>query len=299
MNGGFNLDRFSQTLVHDAPDAVIYADADGLIQFWNRSAERVFGFTEAEAIGCSLDMIVPEHLRERHWSGFAETLRTGQTRYGTGGRLEATAQRKDGTCISVEFGLLPVRDERGEVAGIGAIVREIRPIPAIDNVRMRLARLTTNMTALHAVRDVRCPFSLAITLVEAFHTANPELRAGPFGWARARYSYDASQVFDVSDRSRRHEAFSFIWHRHDWLPLPEVHGFITVRPLGQLSRLTLVGRYRAPFGIPGRCVDAILSRWLTRRSIQRFADEIASFVEQGECKRRQSLSSGGRQLRRP
>jgi PAS domain S-box-containing protein len=288
MNVNFDLDRFSRTLVHDAPDAVIYADADGLIRFWNSNAERVFGFAEAEALGRSLDIIVPEALRTRHWNGYAETMRTGKTRYGAGDLLAVPAQRKDGARISVEFTILPVRDEQGSTIGIAAILRDVtKRFRGINVFRKHFVRLATNMTTLHATRDVRCPFSLTIELVESFHTANPDHRVGPFGWARAHVWCEASRVRDISDRSRRHEAFSFTWHGRGWLPLPVAHGFITVRPHGQFTRLSLDGQYVPPFGIAGRVFDAVLARWVAQRAIQRLADEMASFVERGERARRQ------------
>ncbi|HEY5085819.1 MAG TPA: PAS domain S-box protein, partial [Gemmatimonadaceae bacterium] len=93
MTTSLDLDRFSRTLVRDAPDAVIYADAGGVIRFWNSAAERIFGFSEAEALGQSLDLIIPENLRARHWNGYAETMRTGKTRYGAGDLLAVPAQR--------------------------------------------------------------------------------------------------------------------------------------------------------------------------------------------------------------
>jgi PAS domain S-box-containing protein len=60
-----------ETLAKEAPDAIVYADAEGRIRFWNRGAERIFGFSEAEALGRSLDIIIPERLRARHWEGYA------------------------------------------------------------------------------------------------------------------------------------------------------------------------------------------------------------------------------------
>lgn len=120
-----DLDRFCRSLAHDAPDAVIYADSEGAIRFWNKGAERIFGFTEAEAVGKSLDIIIPENLRERHWHGFDETMRTGQTRYGAGDVLAVPALRKDGARISVEFTVLPFHDESGRIAGIAAILRDV------------------------------------------------------------------------------------------------------------------------------------------------------------------------------
>jgi PAS domain-containing protein len=75
----FDFARFSSILVNSISDAVIFADAKGLIQFWNRGAERIFGFAQAEALGQSLDIIIPENLRRRHWDGFDKTMRTGES----------------------------------------------------------------------------------------------------------------------------------------------------------------------------------------------------------------------------
>ncbi|HEY5340876.1 MAG TPA: PAS domain S-box protein, partial [Candidatus Aquilonibacter sp.] len=181
----FDLDRFYRTLVHDGPDAVVYADVDGLIQYWNSAAERIFGYFEAEALGRSLDIIIPENLRARHWTGYAETLRTGATRFGSGDVLAVSAQRKDGTYVAVEFTILPIHDERKGMIGIAAILRDATKRPrGFNAIRRHLVGLTANMTALHVVRDVRCSFSLTIELVEAYHAAHPDHRVGPFGWAR-------------------------------------------------------------------------------------------------------------------
>jgi PAS domain S-box-containing protein len=117
--------RFSERFVRDAPDAIIYADAQGLIQFWNRSAERIFGFSEAEALGKTLDIIIPESLRGRHWHGYRATMQTGNTRYGVGETLAVPAMRKDGRRISIEFTILPFRDDAGRMEGIAAILRDV------------------------------------------------------------------------------------------------------------------------------------------------------------------------------
>jgi PAS domain S-box-containing protein len=93
----FDVDRFCRILAHQAPDAIIYADGEGVVRFWNVGAERIFGFSEAEATGKSLDIIIPESLRARHWAGFDETMRTGKTRYGGGDILAVPALHKDGT----------------------------------------------------------------------------------------------------------------------------------------------------------------------------------------------------------
>jgi PAS domain S-box-containing protein len=125
MDRTLDLDRFSRAVIAEAPDAVVYADAEGRIRFWNAGAERIFGFSEGEAIGASLDLIIPENLRSRHWTGYDETMRTGKTRYGSGDLLAVPAIRKDGSRISVEFTIVPFHDEGGKMAGIAAILRDV------------------------------------------------------------------------------------------------------------------------------------------------------------------------------
>jgi len=106
--------QFADRLVSGVPDAIVYADAEGVIRRWNRGATRIFGFAEAEALGRSLDIIIPENLRERHWQGYRAMMRTGQTRYGDGQILSVPAMRKDGTRISVEFTIVPFTNDAGK-----------------------------------------------------------------------------------------------------------------------------------------------------------------------------------------
>ena len=120
-----DTDRFSLTLVREAPDAIIYADSQGIIRFWNRATERIFGFAEAEALGRSLDLIIPERLRARHWAGYTATMQSGTTRYGAGEILAVPAMRKDGRRISIEFTILPFRNQAGQMTGIAAILRDV------------------------------------------------------------------------------------------------------------------------------------------------------------------------------
>src|SRR5215469_16034484 len=117
--------RFYEALVRETPDAIVYADATGAIGFWNKGAERIFGYAESEALGQSLDIIIPQGLRQRHWDGFGETMRTGKTRYGAGDVLAVPALRKDGVRISVEFTIVPFRDAAGGMLGIAAILRDV------------------------------------------------------------------------------------------------------------------------------------------------------------------------------
>lgn len=145
------IDRFYRTLVRDAPDAIIYADSLGVIAFWNKGAERTFGFSEAEAVGKSLDIIIPENFRQRHWEGFAETVRTGKTRYGAGDVLAVPALRKDGSRISIEFTILPFADQAGRILGMAAILREVtKRFEELKALRNELAvlRPTSGVAAL-------------------------------------------------------------------------------------------------------------------------------------------------------
>jgi PAS domain S-box-containing protein len=120
-----DLDRFAVALLTSMPDAVIYSDAEGRIQFWNKGAETIFGFTSAEAMGQSLDIITPENLRKRHWDGYEKTMRTGVTRYGAGDLLAVPAIRKDGSRISIEFTIVPFKDESGRMLGVAAVMRDV------------------------------------------------------------------------------------------------------------------------------------------------------------------------------
>jgi PAS domain S-box-containing protein len=117
--------RFADRLVSGIADAIVYADADGVIRLWNPGASRIFGFAEGEALGRSLDIIIPAGLRERHWQGFGTTIRTGRSRYGDGQVLSVPAVRKDGARISVDFIIVPFTGDAGQMIGIAAIMRDV------------------------------------------------------------------------------------------------------------------------------------------------------------------------------
>jgi PAS domain S-box-containing protein len=114
----------AEQIVDGAGDAVVCADAEGTIRLWNAAAERLFGYPAGEAVGASLDLIVPEKHRPRHWEGYARVMQTGQTKYG-GELLAVPAVRRDGCRISIEFTVTLVRDGDGAVRGIAAIVRDV------------------------------------------------------------------------------------------------------------------------------------------------------------------------------
>ena len=116
-----------ERLAIDSPDAVVFADAAGKIRFWNPSAARIFGFEQSEALGRTLDLIVPERQRARHWEGYNRVMAGGASRYGAGDVLAVSAMRNDGKRISVEFTILPVRDAAGAMLGIAAFLRDVTP----------------------------------------------------------------------------------------------------------------------------------------------------------------------------
>ena len=113
-----------QRIVEDMAEAVIVSDRDGRIVFWNRAAEAMFGHSAAEAIGDSLDLIIPERFRARHWAGYRAVMSSGVTRYARE-LLAVPAMRKGGRRISIEFSIVLVRDPQGELIGAAAIVRDV------------------------------------------------------------------------------------------------------------------------------------------------------------------------------
>lgn len=138
---------FREQLVDACPDAIIYADRHGKIRFWNAAATRIFGFAAAEALGQSLDLIVPEGLRARHWQGYHRVMDGGDSRYGQGALLAVPAIRRDGTRISIEFTILPMRDAAGALLGIAAFLREVTA--RFEEVRA----LRRELAALKAAAD--------------------------------------------------------------------------------------------------------------------------------------------------
>lgn len=129
-------------IVQHGNDAIIFADREGFIRLWNKGAERLFGFAAEEALGNSLDLIIPERWRERHWQGFRQVMATGRTRYGPGELLAAPGLTRDGRLISLEFSLALIKGENGQILGAAAILREVTARWAeMKELRRRLAEL--------------------------------------------------------------------------------------------------------------------------------------------------------------
>ena len=121
-DGETPTDTTLATLVRSLADAVVIADPTGTIVFWNTAAERLFGWSAAEAVGQQLDLIVPERVRERHNTGFRHAMAAGETKYGEQ-LLEVPASHRNGRPLSIAFTVTLLRCETG-VAGVAAVVRD-------------------------------------------------------------------------------------------------------------------------------------------------------------------------------
>ena len=115
----------AEALLSGRADAIIAADRTGIIRVWNPGAERIFGYARQEALEQSLDLIIPERLRQRHWDGYNRVIQTGHSRYAEGELLSVPAIRKDGSTISVGFTITPIKDETGKLIGMAAVMRDV------------------------------------------------------------------------------------------------------------------------------------------------------------------------------
>ncbi|AMO23199.1 PAS domain S-box protein [Ramlibacter solisilvae] len=130
-----------EELIQAIGDAVVVAGTDGNIAYWNPAATRIFGFTEDEAMGRALDLIIPERQRARHNEGYAKTVATGTTRYGTS-LLRVPALHKDGRRLSIAFTVALLQGEDGGVSGVAAVIRdETERFEQDQQLRKRLTEL--------------------------------------------------------------------------------------------------------------------------------------------------------------
>jgi PAS domain S-box-containing protein len=128
-------------LVAAVGDAIVACDAAGAITLWNAAAERMFGHTAAEALGQSLDIIIPERLRKRHWEGYEKTMQTGITRYGND-VLRVPAVDKQGRTLSIAFTVALLFSADRKVSAIIAVIRdETNRFNEERALRKRLAEL--------------------------------------------------------------------------------------------------------------------------------------------------------------
>ena len=114
----------AERILAQAADALIYARRDGRIERWNAAAQRVFGFSAAEAIGQSLDLIIPEHLRAGHWRGWDAAMQTAQLKLNGQATLTRALTKAGGKC-SVEMSFALVMDDAGTPIGAVAMARDV------------------------------------------------------------------------------------------------------------------------------------------------------------------------------
>ncbi|MGW7203788.1 PAS domain S-box protein [Streptomyces sp. NPDC054837] len=107
-----------------APDGIVIVDGEGLIRYWNRGAERIFGFSAADVDGRSLDVIIPERHRKRHQEGFEEAMERGYSKYGDADLLNVPALAADGRKLSIEFSVVLLPGPDGS-AYVGAVIRDV------------------------------------------------------------------------------------------------------------------------------------------------------------------------------
>jgi len=148
MPAELDLDRLCREIIDHTPVAVVFGDRQGIIRLWNAGAEAMFGFSAAEAVGQSMDIIVPEKHRAKHWEGYDRVMQTGVTKYSRE-VLSVPALTKSGRRISIEFNVALVRDETGEVAGVAATITDVTARWERDKaLRARLAELEAKVKAL-------------------------------------------------------------------------------------------------------------------------------------------------------
>jgi PAS domain S-box-containing protein len=112
-------------ILDGSPDAVLVCDRTGTVRYWNMAAERVFGFGETEAVGASMDLIIPDRLRARHWAAWDAAMKNGNTRYSEGQLLAVPAFHKDGRQISIEFSIQLLKGVDHAVEWVVAFIRDV------------------------------------------------------------------------------------------------------------------------------------------------------------------------------
>lgn len=138
----FDEQDIGRTLLTTAADAVIASDRAGHIMFWNSGAERIFGFRPDEAVGRTLDLIIPEPFRERHWQGYRAVVESGHSRYGAGDILAVPGLHKDGHRISLEFTIAPLKGPDGSTVGMVSTMRDVtRRFEETKALKKRIAEL--------------------------------------------------------------------------------------------------------------------------------------------------------------
>jgi len=134
-------------IVEASPDAILFSDREGIIRLWNRGAEALFGYRAIDALGQSLDIIIPPRLRQRHWQGYYKVMATGVTGYGVK-LLSVPALHMDGSERSVEFSIALHHDGAGRVSGVSTVMRDVSERHAREKaLRQELSELRAAATS--------------------------------------------------------------------------------------------------------------------------------------------------------
>ncbi len=138
-------DALCRRLVEESQAGILYASRDGRIRLWNRGCERIFGWPAAEVLGQSMDFMIPDKHRARHWEGWEAVMKSGVTKYGHD-PLAVPALTKDGHRISIEFFIALLRDPQGQVLGAGALIQDVSARWERDKaLRLKLASLESQL----------------------------------------------------------------------------------------------------------------------------------------------------------
>lgn len=155
MPDNLNPERLCREIVDHTPLAIVFGDREGMIRLWNSGAEAMFGYSAEEAIGKSLDLIVPEKHRAKHWDGYYKVMKTGVTKYGRQ-VLAVPALTKDGRRISIEFNVVLLRDDSGQVIGIAATLSDVTARWEREKaLRARLTELEAKVKALSGTPEAK------------------------------------------------------------------------------------------------------------------------------------------------
>lgn len=147
MSGPYTLESTAASILRCMPEALIFSDKEGIIRVWNGGAEKIFGFSAAEAIGQSLDLIIPERMRKAHWDGYNQALARGGVKPGRTSMITRSLH-KSGEQIYVDMSFEMVRDEQGQMLGSMAVARDATArFTEEKNLRKQLAELTAKPQA--------------------------------------------------------------------------------------------------------------------------------------------------------
>ena len=152
---GPDVPSLCEAVLGTEADAIIAADGEGIIRFWNAGAAGIFGYSRSDALGQSLDIIIPEHLRARHWAGYRQVMASGTSRYGHSDVLAVPGVRKDGSRLSLEFTIAVLRDEQGRMSGMAAILRDVKSrFQELRRLKQKAAQLSHSTSILKDTRGL-------------------------------------------------------------------------------------------------------------------------------------------------